>query len=83
MSTTASAPTTNERLLAWVHEVAALTEPDAVHWCDGSAEEYEQLCAELVEAGTFTRPTRAATHCLRHCDTSVVSVQARALRCAA
>src|ERR1700719_3794960 len=59
MSTTASAPTTNERLLAWVHEIAALTEPDDVYWCDGSAEEYERMCAELVEAGTFTHLSEA------------------------
>jgi len=43
MSTTAPAPTKNERLLAWVEEVAALTEPDEIHWCDGSAEEYDRL----------------------------------------
>ena len=55
MNTTAPAPTKNERLLAWVEEVAALTEPDQIHWCDGSAEEYERLCQELVEAGTFER----------------------------
>jgi phosphoenolpyruvate carboxykinase (GTP) len=53
MNTTASAPTTNERLLTWVGEVAALTEPDEIHWCDGSAEEYDSLCQALVEAGTF------------------------------
>src|SRR6201999_4554279 len=55
MNTTASAPTTNERLLAWVGEVASLTEPDDIHWCDGSAEEYDALCQELVDAGTFER----------------------------
>jgi phosphoenolpyruvate carboxykinase (GTP) len=55
MNTTVPAPTKNERLLAWVQEVADLTEPDRIHWCDGSAEEYDQLCRELVEAGTFER----------------------------
>jgi phosphoenolpyruvate carboxykinase (GTP) len=47
------APTKNERLLAWVEESASLTEPSAIHWCDGSAEEYDRLCQELVAAGTF------------------------------
>jgi phosphoenolpyruvate carboxykinase (GTP) len=55
MNTTASAPTKNERLLAWVGEVATLTEPDEIHWCDGSAEEYDSLCQALVDAGTFER----------------------------
>ena len=49
------APTTNDRLIAWVEEVAALTQPEAIHWCDGSAEEYDALCRELVEIGTFER----------------------------
>jgi phosphoenolpyruvate carboxykinase (GTP) len=49
------ATTTNERLRAWVDEWAAVLEPDAVHWCDGSREEYDRLAGELVAAGTFTR----------------------------
>ncbi len=49
-----SAPTTNAALLAWVDEIAALCEPDAVHWFDGSDSERELLVKELVEAGTFT-----------------------------
>jgi phosphoenolpyruvate carboxykinase (GTP) len=55
MSDTATTYTTNEALLAWVEEVAALTTPNQVHWCDGSAEEYDRLCQVLVDAGTFTR----------------------------
>ena len=48
-------PTKNEKLVAWVDEVAALTQPEAIHWCDGSAEEYDRLCQLLVDAGTFRK----------------------------
>jgi phosphoenolpyruvate carboxykinase (GTP) len=47
--------TNNSALLEWVDEVASLTTPDRVHWCDGSQEEYDELCQLLVEGGTFTR----------------------------
>ncbi|MGZ4679889.1 MAG: phosphoenolpyruvate carboxykinase (GTP), partial [Ilumatobacteraceae bacterium] len=50
-----SASTTNQRLKAWVSEWEAILQPDSVMWCDGSAEEYERICDELVAAGTFTR----------------------------
>jgi phosphoenolpyruvate carboxykinase (GTP) len=51
----AEAPTTNKKLLDWVGEIADLTQPDAVHWCDGSAEEYDSLAQTLIDAGTFER----------------------------
>jgi phosphoenolpyruvate carboxykinase (GTP) len=47
------APTEHAELLSWVEEIAELTTPDSIHWCDGSAEEYDRLCSQLVEAGTF------------------------------
>jgi len=53
--TETDAPTDHAKLRAWVDEVAALTQPDAIHWCDGSAQEYDELCQTLVEAGTFER----------------------------
>jgi len=48
-------PTTNKKLIEWVEEVAQLTTPDRIHWCDGSAEEYDELCQLLVDNGTFTK----------------------------
>ena len=47
------APTKHAGLLAWVREVAELTQPDRVHWCDGSDEEWNALTAELVKSGTL------------------------------
>jgi phosphoenolpyruvate carboxykinase (GTP) len=55
----AEAPTTHAKLLDWVGEIADLTQPDAVHWCDGSAEEYDSLAQALIEAGTFERLSEA------------------------
>jgi len=52
-------PTKHARLTAWVEEIAALTQPDEIHWCDGSAEEYDQICQALVEAGTFKKLSEA------------------------
>ena len=48
-------PTQNKKLIAWVEEVALLTTPDRIHWCDGSAEEYDALCQLLVDNGTFQK----------------------------
>ena len=45
----------NKRLIEWVGEVAALTKPDAIRWCDGSQAEYDDLCELLVKAGVFKR----------------------------
>jgi phosphoenolpyruvate carboxykinase (GTP) len=49
------APTSHARLLAWVQEVAELTTPERVHWCDGSDDEWRRLTDELVAAGTLQR----------------------------
>ncbi|QJR16043.1 phosphoenolpyruvate carboxykinase (GTP) [Usitatibacter palustris] len=49
------APTRHAKLLKWVEEVAALTQPDRIYWCDGTDAEYDRLCGELVAAGTFRK----------------------------
>lgn len=45
----------NSNLLKWVEKMARLTKPAAIHWVDGSDEENEELCAEMVESGTFVK----------------------------
>jgi phosphoenolpyruvate carboxykinase (GTP) len=45
----------NKKLIAWVADMARLTQPDRIVWCDGSQAEYDRLCEELVQSGTFTR----------------------------
>ena len=47
--------TNNQELLDWVEEWRSIFEPDEVYWCDGSAEEYDRLCQQLVDAGVFER----------------------------
>ncbi len=53
------ATTEHTGLQAWVEEIAGLTQPDDIHWCDGSAEEYDLLAQILIDAGTFERLSEA------------------------
>jgi phosphoenolpyruvate carboxykinase (GTP) len=55
MTIDAPAHVANRALLAWVDEAAALCEPSGVHWCDGSEEEADALCEQMVASGTFIR----------------------------
>ena len=50
-----TAHSSNDRLHKWVDEWSAVLQPAAVHWCDGSQDEYDRLCSELVAAGTFVK----------------------------
>src|SRR5689334_13098417 len=45
----------NTHLLRWVEKMPDLCKPDAIHWVDGSKAEYDALCAQMVESGTFVK----------------------------
>ena len=78
-------PTRHKKLISWVEEIAKLTTPDRIHWCDGSEKEYDELCQLLVDAGTFKRLSadQATEQLLRDVGPRVTSRASRTARSSA
>ena len=81
---THQASSNHSRLQGWVDEVAALTQPDDVYWCDGSDEEYEQFAQTLIDAGTFEKLSgdkRPGSHLALSDPADVARVEDRTFIC--
>ena len=77
--------TKNKKLQNWVEEAAALCQPDSIYWCDGSQEENDRLCEELVQHGTFVRldsEKRPGSYLARSDPADVARVEDRTFICA-
>src|SRR5690606_17508647 len=76
--------TNNRKLLQWVDEMAAMCQPDNVHWCDGSQQEYDAMMKLLVEAGTaikLNEANRPNSFLCRSAPADVARVEARTFIC--